>query len=142
MIVLVAVSVFYIFAALTICAFAWIRGGRDERAVALGFLLAAAASWIAADLQNALYRQPQYLVMVVDLFFLAFLLLIVERSRRFWPLWAAAAHLVGTFTHIARIFQPSMLAEAYASVQPFWAFPVLVALAVGTFNQNAMTARN
>ncbi|RYE02754.1 MAG: hypothetical protein EOP61_07385 [Sphingomonadales bacterium] len=139
----VAASIFYIFAALGICAFALIRGGRDERAVAAGYLVAAAASWIAADIQNVRYHEPQYLVMVVDLCFLAFLLLIVQRSRRFWPLWVAAAHLVGTFTHVVRILQSSMLAEAYASVQPFWAFPMLFALAVGTFhNRNAATARN
>lgn len=136
--VLAAVSILYIFAALTICVFALIRGGRDERAVAAGYLVAAVASWIDADVQNVRYQQPQYLVMVVDLFLLAFLLLIVRRSRRFWPLWVAAAHLVGTFTHVVRILQPSMLAEAYASVQPFWAFPMLFALAVGTFhNRNS-----
>lgn len=138
---LIAASVFYIFAALAICAFALVRGGRDERAVATGFLVTAAASWIAADIQNARYQEPQYLVMIVDLFYLAFLLLIVRRSRSFWPLWVAAAHLVGTLTHVARILQPSMLAEAYASVQPFWAFPMLFALAVGTVHHRS-TARS
>lgn len=138
---LIAASVFYIFAALAICALALVWGGRDERAVAAGFLVTAAASWIAAEIQNVHYREPQYLVMVVDLFYLAFLLLIVRRSRRFWPLWVAAAHLVGTFTHVVRILQPSMLAEAYASVQPFWAFPMLAALAVGTLH-NRQTVRS
>jgi hypothetical protein len=131
---LIAAMVFYVFAALVICASALIWGRRDERAAAAGYLVAAAASFIAAAIQHARYREPQYGVMVVDLFYLAFLLLIVRRSRRFWPLWAAAAHLVGTFTHVVRILQPSMLAEAYASVQPFWAFPVLLALVVGTFH--------
>ncbi|RYD52469.1 MAG: hypothetical protein EOP60_10355 [Sphingomonadales bacterium] len=139
--VLIAVSVFYTFIAFTICASALIWGGRDERAVAVGFLITTVASWVAAAIQDGRYREPQYSVMVVDLFFFAFLLLIVRRSRRFWPLWVAAAHLVGTFTHVVRILQPSMLAEAYASVQPFWAFPMLFALAVGTFH-NRTTAAN
>ena len=136
--VLLAFSIFYIFAALAICVSALIWGGRDERAVAAGFLVTAAASLIAASIQDARYQEPQYTVMVVDLFSLAFLLVIVRRSRRFWPLWVAAAHLVGLFTHIVRILQPSMLAEAYASVQPFWAFPMLAALAVGTFHNRTV----
>ncbi|RYY24391.1 MAG: hypothetical protein EOP62_16910 [Sphingomonadales bacterium] len=140
---LLAASVLYVFVGLTICAAALIWGGRDERAAAAGFIVAAAASLVAAAVQDARYREPQYSVMVVDVIYLVFLLMIVQRSRRFWPLWAAAAHLVGTFTHVARIYHPSMLAEAYASVQPFWAFPVLFALAVGTFhNRSAMIARN
>lgn len=136
----VAVSIFYIVAVLGICAFALIRGGRDEQAVAAAYLAAAVASWIAADIQNVRYHEPQYLVMTVDVLFLVFLLAVVQRSRRFWPLWVAAAHLVGTFTHVVRILQPSMLAEAYASVQPFWAFPMLFALAVGTYHNR--TARS
>ena len=135
---LIAVSIFYLFAAFAICVTALIWGGRDERAVATGFLVTTAASLIAAAIQNARYQEPQYTVMAVDVLYLVFLLLIVGRSRRFWPLWVAAAHLVGTFTHVVRILQPSMLAEAYASVQPFWAFPMLGALAVGTFHNRTV----
>lgn len=135
---LAAALLFYMFVVLAICASALIWGGRDERAVAAGFLVAAAASWTAALIQDARYRDPQYAVMAVDLLFLVFLLAIVRRSRRFWPLWVAAAHLVGTLTHVARILQPSTLAEAYASVQPFWAFPMLFALAVGTFHNRSV----
>ncbi len=138
--VLIAALVFYVFAALAICAFALVWGGRDERAVATGYLVAAAATWIAAIFHDGGRREPQSGVMVVDLFYLAFLLLIVRRSRRFWPLWVAAAHLVGTFTHVVRILQPSILAEAYALAQPFWAFPVLLALAVGTFHNRTVSS--
>ncbi|MES2987064.1 MAG: hypothetical protein V4808_04085 [Pseudomonadota bacterium] len=135
MTMLAAAFILYLFVVLGVCVAALIWGGRDERAVATGFIVAAAASWAVAAIQNARWREPQYAVMAVDALYLVFLLLIVRRSRRFWPLWAAAAHLVGTFTHVVRILQPSTLAEAYASVQPFWAFPILIALAVGTFHK-------
>jgi hypothetical protein len=133
-----AALLFYLFVVLAICASALIWGGRDERAAATGYIVAAAATWIVAMTQRVHYREPQYAVMAVDIVFLVFLLLIVRRSRRFWPLWVAAAHLVGIFTHIVRILQPSTLAEAYASVQPFWAFPMLFALAVGTFHNRSV----
>ncbi|RYD49596.1 MAG: hypothetical protein EOP60_13515 [Sphingomonadales bacterium] len=135
-----AALLFYLFVVLAICASALIWGGRDERAVATGYIVAAAATWIAASIQKVHYREPQYAVMAVDIVFLFYLLLIVRRSRRFWPLWVAAAHLVGIFTHIVRILQPSTLAEAYASAQPFWAFPMLFALAVGTFHNRTATS--
>lgn len=132
MILLLAAFIFYLVAAIGTCALALVRGGRDERAVAIGYLIAALASTIVAMAGTANYRAPEYGVMAVDVLFFGFLMVIVARTRSFWPLWAAGAQLVGTVTHLAKVMQPSMAMEAYATVQPLWAFPLLISLAIGT----------
>lgn len=137
---LVAAFVFYVFATLGVCISALVWGGRDERAVAIGFLVTTLTSSVVSLIENERYRHPQYGVMAVDVCFLVFLLVIVRRTRRFWPLWAAAAHLVGTLTHLTKILEPSTVMQAYATAQPFWAFPVLAALAVGTFHNRRTAA--
>ncbi len=132
MLLLVGGLVLYVVTALGVVGYALWRGGRDERTGAGLFLAAAAASEIAAETQHVMYHHPQYGVMVVDGLFLLALLWLAQRSRKFWPLWAAASQLVGFLSHLAKIAHPGMTVEAYATIQPFWAFPLLGAIAVGT----------
>jgi len=70
--------------------------------------------------------------MVVDAaLFLAFVA-IAYRSTKFWPIWAAASQLVAVLTHWVVILNPSIVRTVYATAQPFWVFPVIIAIAVGT----------
>jgi hypothetical protein len=70
--------------------------------------------------------------MTVDvLAFIAFVAL-AYRSKKFWPIWAAASQLVAVLTHWAIALDPSVVRTIYATAQPFWAFPVIAALAIGT----------
>ena len=55
------------------------------------------------------------------------------RSDRFWPLYAAGFQIVGTTIHLARLVDSGVFHSAYAFAQIFWAYPVLLALAAGTW---------
>jgi hypothetical protein len=75
---------------------------------------------------------PEIDVMAVDAAaFIAFVA-IAYRSTKFWPIWAAASQLVATITHWVVILNPSIVRTLYMTAQPFWIFPILVALAIGT----------
>ena len=71
--------------------------------------------------------------MLVDAGLLLYLVWLAMRSDRFWPLYAAGFQVVGTTIHVARFADPNIFHAAYAFAQVFWAYPVLLALAAGTW---------
>ncbi len=109
---------------------ALLRGGVPERLVAIACLLASVASPL---LQQGMFEQPEYGIMLVDVSLLVALTVVAMTSNRFWPLWAMAFHLVGTTIHLAKIVQPTVWPWAYATAEAFWAYPVLLALLIGSW---------
>lgn len=111
-------------------AMAWKWGGRDERLAAIGFILATIVSRL---IDQSDFGSTQVNVMIVDFVLLASLVALALRSDRFWPLWAAAFQLVGTTVHLASMTETGNFAWAYAVGLIFWSYPVMIALAVGTW---------
>lgn len=111
------------------CAFAFLQGRTDERVAAGAMLVAAALSPIAL---SAGYASPETGVLGIDMALLLLLVIIALKSDRFWPLWAAGFHVVGTTIHLATFVEVDIWPPAYANAQAFWAWPVLGALLVGT----------
>jgi len=130
----------FVAALIGVSAFALYRGGRDERAATMAFLIALLASQ-PASLLTPPAAGPQFAVMAVDAALCVAFMAIAARSTRFWPIWATASQLVGTFTHLAAILRPQLAVEAYATTQPFWAFPILAAIAIGTRTQVEQAGR-
>ncbi len=112
------------------CGVAWRWGGRDERLAAFGFLLATLVSRL---IDGSNFGHTQIGVMAVDAALLACLVALALRSDRFWPMWAAAFQLVGTTVHLASMVETGDFAWAYAVGLIFWSYPVMLALAVGTW---------
>ena len=105
--------------------------GRDnERWTAIALLASGALS---AMLQTSQFFEPESGILIVDVVLLGYLVWLAMRSDRFWPLYAAGFQVVGTTIHLARFADPNVLHSAYAFAQVFWAYPVLLALAVGTW---------
>ena len=118
-------------------AYALFKGGNDERSGAIVLLILALLTQVLSVIgSNGRMVQgwegPELDVMVLDgLGFVAFVV-IAYRSKKFWPIWAAASQLVATLTHWVVILNPSILRTLYMMAQPFWVFPVIIAIAVGT----------
>lgn len=139
MVALFAAFILYFIGLVGACVFALVRGGRTERA-AVGIIVAAALlSQIASLMGNRWHSFEVYIMAVDAVTFIAFVVL-AKRSRKFWPIWAAAAQLIGTLTHLVVLFEPSIVLEVYASTQPFWAVPVILALTVGTRGERRLRA--
>lgn len=92
-------------------------------------MLAAILSPLSVE---ARWSSPETGLLGVDVALLVLLLTIALRSDRFWPLWAAGFHVIGTTIHLATFVEVDIWPPAYANAQAFWAWPVLVALLVGT----------
>lgn len=120
------------------CTFALVRGRTDERLAACAMLLAALLSPIA---MASGYSAPETGVLGIDLGLLAFLIVLALKSDRFWPLWAAGFHVIGTSIHLATFVEVDIWPPAYGAAQGFWAWPVLVALLTGTLIEARLRTR-
>jgi hypothetical protein len=108
-------------------AFRW--GGRPER---LGAMAVVAASVLTPLVQGS-FSDPEYGVIAVDGALLLVLLWLALFSERYWPMPAAAFHLVGMSVHLTKILDPTVWWQAYLHANAFWAYPVLLALALGAW---------
>lgn len=122
--------IFFLISMLGVCAYAILRGGRDERMGAIALAAAAVLSPMAVSHQ---WGGPELGVIFVDLALLAALIMLAMRSRAFWPMWAAGFQGCAVAVHVVATRSPTMLPAVYAETLAVWAYPVLAALAAGTW---------
>lgn len=114
-----------------VCAFAFMKGDDTERFAAGAYVL----GWFASLLlqrDGELY-EVQWGVFVVDLAMLVVLGALVWKSKKAWPVWAAACGLLIVMSHIVLMvdIRPPMV--AFITVVNLAGYGILVSLAVGTF---------
>jgi hypothetical protein len=109
------------------------RGGLIERLV---YALLIIASLLTALVMVNDFVTPEWGILIVDAVLLAVLLGAALFSNRYWPMLAAAAHLVGLTVHLARLVAPDVMPWAYAIGQGLWAYPVFAALAGGALMES------
>jgi len=114
-----------------VCAFAFMKGDDTERFAAGAYVL----GWFASLLlqrDGELY-EVQWGVFAVDLAMLVVLGALVWKSKKAWPVWAAACGLLIVMSHIVLMvdIRPPMV--AFITVVNLAGYGILVSLAVGTF---------
>src|SRR5687768_10324700 len=88
---------------ITTCVLAVWRGGYEERIVGWAFIANILASK-AAYSNN--WQEPEYLLLSVDIAFLAFLTYRCLRTTRWWVLWFTAFQLLVVIIHVATVVDP------------------------------------
>lgn len=114
------------------CAFAYPFGGSSERCGATIMLVGSVLTILLEQSELFDWRFARGGLLAIDLVVLAAFFMLAQRSKRFWPLWAAACHLIAVTTHLAVLIQPVRVLQAYAIMQGFWAYPMMLAIAIGT----------
>lgn len=113
--------------------YALVRGGRDERSVAAICVLGAIFSELVYSPIQQRFDDLEMGVMLVDLGVFAGFLAVALRSHRFWPLWVAGLQLTTTLGHFLKGVDSALLPQAYGAALVFWAYPIVVILAIGTW---------
>jgi hypothetical protein len=116
---------------IAICGAAFWKGGREEQSSAAALLLSLAAT---LALRDRSWMGIQWGAFASDILLLVFLVVLALRSKRYWPLCAAAFQLLCVVTHVARIVDPGVRAWAYATGQVIWSQAMMLALGVGVLN--------
>mgnify|MGYP001549683554 CR=1 FL=1 len=71
---------------------------------------------------------------VADICLLLLLTVVALRSRRYWPMFAAAFQLLCVVIHVARMFDPGVRGWAYATGEVIFTQWVFFAVGVGVIN--------
>ena len=125
-----------------VCGFALIAGKSDERWVALTCLAASLATRLFISPVADRYSGLEIGVAAVDLATLAAFTAVALRSERFWPLWISGLQLTTSLAHIFKAIDTSLFPIAYAAAGRFWAYPILLILAVGTWRRLSRDRRS
>jgi hypothetical protein len=118
------------------CAFFW--GGRAERWGA-GMLAFASVLTIPATWANPEWTAIQDMILAIDTALLAGYVALALLTDRFWPMWVAGFHLVGIATHLTMLTSIGIIPRAYAHVQAFWAYPMMIAMIIGSVAHHRTT---
>lgn len=111
------------------CGYALAYGRRDARIVGAACVAASVASVIVASR----YSGVELGVLSIDLVTLGVFVFVALRSDRFWPLWISGLQLTTTVGHALKAIQLDLVPIAYAVSLRFWAYPILIILAVATW---------
>jgi len=114
-------------------AYALVRGGPPER---IGVTILVAGSYLtmaAASAFHTGFRSVEVGILIVDLLCLAAFLALALRADRFWPLWVAALHAIGTAAHAVKSFDPDIVSRTYAFMLAIWAYPMILLMIAGTW---------
>ena len=130
-----APTVFRLLLALVVL-YALVRGSRDERHVALICVVGAVVPTLALSPLAERFRGVERPVMLVDLAVFVGFLAVALRSERFWPLWVAGLQRTTIMGHALKGIDSSLLPRAYAAALNFWAYPIVIILAVGTWRSH------
>lgn len=128
--------------ALCSCTYAWIFGGQEGR-LASSMIIAATVGTCFAQFFDTQWRTVNLPVMAVDVMLWWALLGLVFKSRRYWPIWMAAAQTVAISVHVAVLIVPHFLAKIYAGLSTLCAIPCLLVMAWGIkLDRQASGAKN
>jgi hypothetical protein len=137
---MVKVVVFYVLL-LVCCGYALLRGGAPERIGAAIYTVGTGLTVLAYREAAIRFGSVEVGILVVDVAALIAFLVLALCARRFWPLWMTAFQAVSTAGHVVRLADPEMIRWAYAFLLGIWSYPMLLLLALGTFNHQRRLKR-
>ena len=113
--------------------YALVRGQRDERQVGLIFVVGVIATELVLPAPALRFASVETRLLLVDLAVFLGFTWVALRSERFWPLWIAGLQLTAIFGHVLKAVEVNLFSRAYAAALVFWAYPMLLILAIGTW---------
>ena len=113
--------------------YALLRGKRDERQVGIIFVLGVIATELVLPAPRLRFAGVETHLMLVDVAVFMGFTWVALRSERFWPLWIAGLQLTAIFGHVLKAVDIHLFSRAYAAALVFWAYPMLLILALGTW---------
>lgn len=113
------------------CGYAIYRGSHIEYIGAAIMIAGSLFTAIVSSSFETTWTGLEVGIFVVDIIFLFALIHLTIVSDRFWPMWATGFHLLAVAVHTAIMVAPEVTPWAFATGAAFWAYPMLLALAIG-----------
>jgi nicotinamide riboside transporter PnuC len=119
-----------------VCAYAFVRGRTDERAVAATCVAASIASVLVATQKASAYSHHEAGILLVDIGAFVAFTLVALKSERFWPLWVAGLQLTTLMSHAFKVGRLDLMPQAYAAAARFWVYPIFLIIVIGTWRSH------
>jgi hypothetical protein len=127
---------FYFVCLFLLVGYASWRGGWPERSAAAAILIGSLMTMGALSPWGRQFSDVETGVLLVDVAVLAVFTAIALRSDRFWALWVAALQLLAVLVHLAKAAGFPMPENGYATLQAFWSYPIMLAVALGVLQHH------
>ncbi|WP_164088949.1 hypothetical protein [Sphingorhabdus sp. YGSMI21] len=124
-----------------VCIYSTVKGGQPERRAVIVFIVGVALSMIAAALSNLRFSQPEIGILISDMAMLAAFIGLALYAERYWTLWLCSMQVIQVLSHIPLMIIPELLPQAYYVIVAFWAYPMLIVLAMGTYRHQQRLRR-
>jgi hypothetical protein len=108
---------------------ALVRGGRPEKSTAIVLLVADIIS--ALPLRGIHWQHVEPSLWIIDFCVAVFFIGLALNSRRWWPLWAAAFHLLAVIMLAVNALEPAVRPYAYYVGELIWDYLGLMAFLLG-----------
>ena len=129
-------NVYYLFLIIC-CGYAILRGARSEYFGAAIMTIGSLSSLAVGKIWGTPWIRTEGEIFAIDIIALLALLYLTMKSDRFWPMWASAFQLLAVAIHTVVMIAPDVTPWAFATGAVFWAYPMLLALALGSFEHVA-----
>jgi len=124
-------DVYYIFL-FTCCGYAIARGARSEYFGAAIMIFGSLSSLAVGKILGTPWTSMEAEIFAIDIVLLLAFIHLALKSDRFWPMWVTAFQLLTVTIHTAVLVAPQITPWAFATGAVFWAYPTLLALAIGS----------
>lgn len=131
--------IYYIFL-VACCGYAIFRGSRFEYFGAAIMIIGSLSTLAVGRLLGNSWTRVEVNILVIDAAALLALVYLTLKSDRFWPIWATAFHMLAVSIHTAMLVAPQITPWAFATGAAFWAYPMLLALAIGSYEHTLSVA--
>jgi len=114
-----------------VVAFAFLKGDEPERIAGGAYVL----TWFATLLVqgDGSVAGTQWAMMGIDMIMLAVYIALAWKSRRSWPVWAAALQSLIVMSHVLTLVDIRPSASAFYAVINLASTGILLVIAIGTF---------
>jgi hypothetical protein len=110
-------------------------GGRSERWGVNIVLLGSIATLCVEVPAIFQWQSNRSALVIVDILVLIAFYCLALKSRRFWPLWATAFHLIAVCSHYVVLMGLSQTLRIYILLQGFWAYPIMLLIILGALSR-------
>ena len=130
-------NVYYLFL-FSCCGYAIFRGGRPEYLGAAIMIIGSLFTLADARLFGSSWTRVEVGIFIIDIIVLLAFIWLALTSDRFWPMWASAFQLLAVTIHTTMMMGPPVTPWAFGTGAVFWAYPMLLALAIGSLEHVAV----
>ncbi len=114
------------------CGYAIARGTRSEYFGAAIMIFGSFSTLVVARSFGSSWSSLEVGIFAIDIVVLLAFIHLTLKSDRFWPMWATAFQLLAVTIHTAMMVAPQITPWAFGTGAVFWAYPMLLALAIGS----------